>query len=171
LAEAGWKPALRMKKRVYLCLGSNRGNRQRNLERALEEMRAAGMDVLRVSRLYKTEPVDVTAQPWFLNCVAEVETEHMPLRLLRILQRIEQRLGRRRSVPRGPRTMDIDILLYTNHVMQTRELTIPHPRLAERRFVLQPLRELAVGLRHPVSGRTVGELLAATPDRSRVQRT
>ena len=159
-----------MKKRVYLCLGSNLGDRRAYLARALEQMQAAGIRVRRVSALYHTQPVDYAEQPWFLNCVAEVETESMPRQLLRQLQRIERQLGRRRSVPRGPRTMDIDILLYRNHVMHTSELTIPHPRLAERRFVLEPLRELAAGLRHPVSHSTVAELLAALADRSRVRR-
>ncbi len=158
-----------MKKRAYLCLGSNLGDRRAYLERALEQMRAEGIEVLRISALYESEPVDFTTQPWFLNCVAEVETEQMPLQLLRRLQRIENRLGRRRGVPRGPRTIDIDILLYGNHVMHTGELTIPHPRLSERRFALEPLRELAAGLRHPVSRHTVAELLAAVPDHSRVQ--
>ena len=159
-----------MKKRVYLCLGSNLGDRRAYLARALEEMQAAGIAARRVSALYHTQPVDYTAQPWFLNCVAEVETEHMPRQLLRQLQRIERQLGRRRGVRRGPRTIDIDILLYQNHVMRTSELTIPHPQLAERRFVLEPLRDLAAGLRHPVSRRTVTELLAAAADRSRVRR-
>ncbi len=163
-----------MKKRAYLCLGSNLGDRRAYLERALAAMRAGGMEIRRVSSLYETEPVEVSGQPWFLNCVAEVETEDMPLQLLRRLQRIEQRLGRRRSAPRlgrrGPRTIDLDILFYGNHVMETGELTLPHPRLADRRFVLEALREIAAGLRHPVSRRTIAELLAAVADRSQVHR-
>lgn len=164
-----------VKKRAYLCLGSNLGDRRAYLERALEAMHTYGIEVLRVSAFYESQPVPPSgsAQPWFLNCVAEVETECMPLQLLHRLQRIEKQLGRRRSrsgAPRGPRTIDIDILLYANHIMETEELTIPHPRMAERRFVLEPLRELAAGLRHPVSRRTVAELLAGVPDRSRVHR-
>lgn len=159
-----------MKKLVYLGLGSNLGDRAAYLKRVLEEMRAAGIEVRRVSTLYESEPVDFTPQPWFLNCVAEVETGLMPRQLLRRLQQIEKRLGRQRGVRRGPRTIDIDILLYGGHVMNTEELTIPHPRLSERRFVLEPLRELAAGLRHPVSRRTIAGLLAAVSDRSRVQR-
>lgn len=161
-----------MKKRAYLGLGSNVGERQLYIERALEEMRTAGIEVHRVSSLYETEPVGVADQPWFLNCVAEVDTELMPLQLLHKLQGIEHRLGRRRAAgdkPR-PRTIDIDILLFGNHVMDTAELAIPHPRMTERRFVLEPLRELAGDLRHPVSRRTVSELLAAVSDRSRIQR-
>ncbi len=159
-----------MKKRVYLGLGSNLGDRRAHLERALGEMRALGIEVLRVSSLYESEPVDWSEQPWFLNCVVEAETEHMPRQLLHKLQCIELRLGRRRSARRGPRTIDIDILLFGEHVMDTEELTIPHPRLARRRFVLEPLRELAADLRHPLSRRTMAELLAEVPDRTRVER-
>ena len=160
-----------MKKRAYLCLGSNLAGRRRSIERALEEIRAEGVEVTRVSSLYESEPVDVTNQPWFLNCVAEVESELMPLQLLHRMQRVEQRLGRRRGVRRGPRTIDIDILLFGNHIVHTPVLTIPHPRMTERRFVLEPMRELAPELRHPVSRRTMTELLSEVRDRSRVERT
>ncbi len=163
--------ALDMKKRAYLCLGSNLAGRRQYLERALEEIRAEGVEVTRVSSLYESEPVDVTNQPWFLNCVAEVESDLMPLQLLRRMQRVEQRLGRRRGVRRGPRTIDIDILLFGNHVVHTPVLEIPHPRMTERRFVLEPMRELAPQLRHPVSRRTMTELLSEVRDRSRVERT
>ena len=157
-------------KRAYLGLGSNLADRRHYLQRAFEEIRAGGIEVCRVSPLYETEPVGSIAQRHFLNCVAEVETECMPRQLLHKLQRIETRLGRRRGVPAGPRTIDIDILLFGNHVMDTAELTIPHPRLSERRFVLEPLRELAADLRHPVTRRTVAEMLASLSDRSHVQR-
>jgi len=160
-----------MKKRAYLCLGSNLAVRRRSIERALEEIRAEGVEVTRVSSLYESEPVDVTNQPWFLNCVAEVESELMPLQLLHRMQRVEQRLGRRRGVRRGPRTIDIDILLFGNHIVHTPVLTIPHPRMTERRFVLEPMRELAPELRHPVSRRTMTELLSEVRDHSRVERT
>ena len=149
-----------MKKLVYLGLGSNLGERLDNLRRAIEELRAAGVAVCRVSSVYESEPVDYTAQPRFLNAAVEAETELMPRQLLRRLQQIESRLGRRRGRRRGPRTIDIDILLFGDHVMHTAALTIPHPRLAQRRFVLEPLRELAAGLRHPVNRQTVSELLA-----------
>jgi len=149
-----------MKKLVYLGLGSNLGDRLENLRRAIQELRAAGVAVGRGSSVYESEPVDYTAQPRFLNAVVEAETELMPRQLLRRLQHIERRLGRRRGVPGGPRTIDIDILVFGEHVMHTAALTIPHPRLAERRFVLQPLCELAAGLRHPADRQTVSALLA-----------
>jgi 2-amino-4-hydroxy-6-hydroxymethyldihydropteridine diphosphokinase len=157
-------------KLIYLGLGSNLGDRLGCLRRAIEELRAAGIEVRRVSSIYETQPVGHTGQPWFLNCVVEAETERMPLQLLKRLQQIERRLGRRRRTPGGPRTIDIDILLFGNHVMETEALAVPHPRLAERRFVLQPLCELAPGLRHPGSGQTMAELLAGLADRSAVRR-
>ncbi len=161
-----------MKKRIYLSLGSNLGDRRGYLDQALEELRADGVDVLRVSPVYESEPVDFHAQPWFLNCVVEAETEAMPRQLLHRLHNIEHRLGRRRSkqVARGPRTIDIDILLYGNQVIQTNELVVPHPRMAERRFVLEPLRDLAADLRHPVGRQTISQLLSESGDRSRVRR-
>jgi 2-amino-4-hydroxy-6-hydroxymethyldihydropteridine diphosphokinase len=149
-----------MKKLVYLGLGSNLGNRLENLRRAIQELRAAGVAVGRGSSVYESEPMDYTAQPRFLNAVVEAETELMPRQLLQRLQHIERRLGRRRGVRGGPRTIDIDILVFGEHVMHTAALTIPHPRLAERRFVLQPLCELAAGLRHPAGRQTVCALLA-----------
>ena len=161
-------------KRVYLSLGSNLGDRRAYLAQALEEMRAAGIRVERVSSLYETEPVGSPGHRpqggWFLNCAVEAQTELMPRQLLRRLRRIEQRLGRKRSGRNSPRTVDLDILLYEDRVMNTAELALPHPRLAERRFVLVPLAELAPGLRHPTLRKTVAELLAKTPDRSRVRR-
>jgi 2-amino-4-hydroxy-6-hydroxymethyldihydropteridine diphosphokinase len=119
--------------------------------------------------MYETEPVDLPAQPWFLNAVAHAETELLPRRLLRTLADIERALGRRRGVLRGPRTIDLDILLYGSSVIHTRELQVPHPRMTERRFVLVPLAELEPALRHPISRTTVAELLAETPDRSEVR--
>lgn len=157
-------------KRVYLSLGSNLGDRNANLRKALDELPAAGVEVVCVSSFYLTEPVDYRAQPWFANCVAEVRTELLPLRLLGALQSIERRLGRRRAAPKGPRTIDLDILFYENAVVRTAALTIPHGEIAERNFVLVPLRELAPELRHPVTGRSVSEMLSDTPDRSRVTR-
>ncbi len=142
-----------------------------NIRKALEALPQAGIEVHRVSSFYKTEPVDFRAQPWFVNCVAEVRTELMPLQLLKTLQSVERVLGRRPSRrPKGPRPIDIDILLYENVIVRSLALTIPHQRLAERRFVLVPLRELAARLRHPVSQRTVAQMLRDTPDSSRVVR-
>jgi 2-amino-4-hydroxy-6-hydroxymethyldihydropteridine diphosphokinase len=146
-------------KTVYLSLGSNIGDREANLRAALDRLQPA-----RVSPFYETEPVDYTEQAWFLNAAAEIQTELMPRQLLTLTQRIERELGRVRVIARGPRTIDIDILLFGSTVMRTRELEIPHPRMAERRFVLQPMADLAPELRHPLTHRSVREMLEALAD-------
>jgi 2-amino-4-hydroxy-6-hydroxymethyldihydropteridine diphosphokinase len=150
-------------KTIYLGLGSNIGNREAHLRSAIERLSAADLRILRVSPVYETEPVDYTDQRWFLNLVVEAETEIFPMRLLSRIARIERALGRARTIPKGPRTIDIDILLYGNAVVHTTSLEIPHPGIAERRFVLAPLADLAPDLRHPVTRRTIREMLDAAP--------
>lgn len=157
-------------KQVYLSFGSNLGSPVENIRKALKALPGAGIEVRRVSSFYRTEPVEFREQPWFVNCVAEVQTNLMPLQLLETLQRIEHLLGRRRAIHKGPRTIDIDILLYENVVVQSGTLKIPHEGLVRRKFVLAPLGELARDLRHPVTQRTVLEMLNETPDRSQVIR-
>ena len=156
-------------KLIYLSLGSNLGNRAANLERAIEALSEVGVRILRRSSIYETEPVDFLAQPWFLNCVVEAETSLDPRQLLEALQAIECKLGSRKLVPRGPRIIDLDVLFYDTAEMHEAGIEIPHPRLAERRFVLVPLIELAPELWHPVLRATAAELLAATQDRSVVR--
>jgi 2-amino-4-hydroxy-6-hydroxymethyldihydropteridine diphosphokinase len=144
---------------AYLSLGSNIGDREANLRAALERLQPA-----RVSRIYETEPVDYTAQAWFLNLAVEIQTSLFPRRLLALTQRIERELGRIRTVAKGPRTLDIDILLFGKTVMRTRELEIPHPRMTERRFVLRPLADIAPDLRHPITHHTIQQMLDALAD-------
>jgi len=150
-------------KTVYLGLGSNVGDRARNIQTALEKLAAPDLRVLRVSSLYETEPVGFTAQRWFLNLAAEAETDLFPMQLLARIAKTEQALGRVRTVPNGPRTLDIDILLYGRAVVRSTKLEIPHPRMGERRFVLAPLAELAPELRHPVTHRTIKAMLETAP--------
>lgn len=157
-------------KPVYVSLGSNLGDRERNIARTIEALAVRCIRVTQRSSFYSTEPVDFETQHWFLNCVVEVETNLMPRQLLRALEEIEREMGRRRLVRRGPRVIDLDILLFGSSVVRAPELEIPHPRLAERRFVLVPLAEIAPALRHPVANKTIAELLAETPDRSLVHR-
>jgi 2-amino-4-hydroxy-6-hydroxymethyldihydropteridine diphosphokinase len=157
-------------RRVYIALGSNVGDRATTLARAIERMNRAGVRVLRQSSLYQTQPVGGPPQAWFLNAVVEAETALMPLQLLHVLQRIERALGRRRSVASGPRTLDLDLLFYGNSVIRSRDLKVPHPRLAMRRFVLAPLAELAPELSHPVLNKSIAELLAERRDSSQVRK-
>jgi 2-amino-4-hydroxy-6-hydroxymethyldihydropteridine diphosphokinase len=147
-------------KTVYLGLGSNLGNREDALQQAITALQSDDLRIGRVSGVYETSPQDRTDQPWFLNLVAEAETDLLPVRLLLRTSTIERRLGRKRSVPKGPRTLDIDILLYGGAVVDCPQLVIPHPEMHRRRFVLEPLAELAPELRHPVSMRSVREMLA-----------
>ena len=160
-----------LSKEIHLSLGSNLGDRFAQLRKALEMLPDAGIQVTRLSSFYRTQPVDFHPQPWFANCVAEAQTDLLPLGLLRRLKTIERALGRPAGgVAKGPRTIDIDILLYGDAVVNSAELTIPHPRLAARRFVLVPLAEIAPEVRHPVTQLTVREMLASTNDHSRVMR-
>ncbi len=155
---------------VYIAMGSNVGDRAAMLARGIAALNDAGVRVLRQSSLYASEPVDAPPQAWFLNAVVEAETTLMPRQLLSTLMGIEHALGRRRTMARGPRTLDLDILLYGTSVISAPDLEVPHPRIERRRFVLAPLAELVPGLRHPVSRKTVSELLAEAPDLGRVRR-
>ena len=153
-------------KRIYLGLGSNLGDRAENLRRARELLAAAGVAILRESSVYETEPQDLAHQPWFLNQVVEAETALFPMQLLSRVLRIERDLGRRRVIAKGPRTVDIDILLYHRFVIDTPTLIVPHPRMLDRGFVLAPMAELAPALRHPVTRQTMRELLGRIKDQT-----
>jgi 2-amino-4-hydroxy-6-hydroxymethyldihydropteridine diphosphokinase len=147
---------------VYLSLGSNLGDRAGNLNAAIERLRALG-EVMAVSSFYETEPVEFTAQPWFLNCAVKLDTEKTATQLLDGILDMEQQLGRRRGQQKGPRVIDLDILLFGDSIVKAHGLTIPHPAMQERRFVLQPLAEIAPDARHPVFQRTIRELRDALP--------
>ncbi len=154
--------------RVFLSLGSNVGDRRANLMAALRRLEAEGVRVVRQSSWYETDPVGYTEQPPFLNLVVEVRTALDPLALLRCAQRVEAALGRVREVRWGPRTVDVDLILYGQRVIRTSELVVPHPRMRERAFVLVPLCEVAPDLLLP-DGTPVVTLLPAVADQ-RVQR-
>jgi 2-amino-4-hydroxy-6-hydroxymethyldihydropteridine diphosphokinase len=158
-----------MRKIVYLSLGSNLGDRAANLSKAISRLGGFG-EVQAVSAFYETEPVEYTAQPWFLNCAVKLETEKMPKQLLSAVQDLEQQLGRRRQQPKGPRAIDIDIVLFGNSIIDAKDLIVPHPAMHQRRFVLEPMAEIAGDIRHPVLKRTMRELRDALPAGQSVKR-
>jgi 2-amino-4-hydroxy-6-hydroxymethyldihydropteridine diphosphokinase len=154
----------------YLSLGSNLGRRATNLTRARRLLARSGVDVVQASSVYETEPVDLPDQPWFLNQVLRVQADLDPPALLRLVKTIETEMGRVPALPKGPRLIDIDILLADDAVIEAPDLVIPHPRLHLRNFVLVPLGEIAPDIRHPVLGLTIKEMSQATTDRSRVKK-
>jgi 2-amino-4-hydroxy-6-hydroxymethyldihydropteridine diphosphokinase len=146
-----------MRETAYLSLGSNLPDRERNLHTAIAALQPLGQ-VTAVSSFYETEPVEFIAQPWFLNCAVALETALTPLQLLTGILEIEQSMGRTRLQPKGPRLIDLDVLLYGGSVVQTAGLTIPHPAMHQRRFVLAPMVEIAPQALHPVLRRTMQQL-------------
>jgi 2-amino-4-hydroxy-6-hydroxymethyldihydropteridine diphosphokinase len=155
---------------VYLSLGSNIGNRAENLRLALAAVQRAGIAVRKTSSFYETEPVDYLEQAWFLNCAVEAESELPAVELLRAVRAIEIEMGSQKLIAKGPRLMDIDILLYGQSTINTPELQVPHPRMTQRKFVLVPLAEIAPHLRYPSWNGTVQDLLEKTSDTSAVRR-
>jgi 2-amino-4-hydroxy-6-hydroxymethyldihydropteridine diphosphokinase len=155
---------------VFLSLGANVGDRAANLNAAIAAFRGAGFRVSKVSSFYETEPVDYLQQEWFLNCAVEGETELAAGTLLARLREIEIRMGSQKVIAKGPRILDIDILLYGDETIATPELQVPHPRMTQRRFVLVPLVEIAPDVTHPSWRGTAKELLATTKDTSEVRR-
>ena len=155
---------------VYIALGTNVGEREANLLQALRLLPESGVHIRRVSSIYETEPVDYLDQEWFLNAVLEGETELDALDLLSALRLIEARMGSKKAFAKGPRKIDLDILLYGNETIDTPELQVPHPRMLERKFVLIPLAEIAPNLRHPSWKSGVAHLLAASADHSAVKK-
>ena len=154
---------------AYLGLGSNLGDKQAYLRQALDKLRAA-CTVKKVSSLYVTEPVGNKEQNWFLNAAAHIGCEQPPRELLSLLLAIERDLGRVRSAKNAPRTIDIDLLVYGDLVVESEGLVVPHPRLHERRFVLAPLAEIAPDLMHPLLGRSIRELAETLKSGERVER-
>jgi 2-amino-4-hydroxy-6-hydroxymethyldihydropteridine diphosphokinase len=154
---------------AYLSLGSNLGDRAANLRTAVAQLDVAGR-LLAVSSLYETQPVDIPDQPWFLNCVAAIATDKTPRELLRLALQVEAAMGRLRMTEKGPRKIDIDVVLFGDYVLDEPGLKIPHPAMHRRRFVLEPLVEIAPEARQPELGKTARELLAALPRGQTVRR-
>ena len=155
---------------VYLSLGSNLGDREKNLRTAIIALEDAKVRVTRVSSFYETEPVDLREQPWFLNCVVQATTEEPALESLRALREIESRMGSKKLVPKGPRLIDLDILLYGDETIDIPDLQVPHACMLTRKFVLVPLAEIAPNLRHPSWEGTANQLLEGLADSSAVRK-
>jgi len=154
---------------VYLSLGSNVGDREGQLRDARVRLDTVGR-VIAVSSFYETEPVEFTQQPWFLNCAVAIETSNTPQQLMSEILRIEEAMGRRRVQKKGPRSIDIDILLFGDTILESNDLTIPHPAMPQRRFVLEPLAEIAPQALHSVLKKTISELLDQLPAGQEVRR-
>jgi 2-amino-4-hydroxy-6-hydroxymethyldihydropteridine diphosphokinase len=154
---------------AYLSLGSNVGDREHNLRDAIARLGTKGR-IVSVSSFYETEPVEFTDQAWFLNCALALESTLTPEQLLAAVLEIEQQMGRQRLQRKGPRTIDIDILLNGDKIVDSPALTLPHPAIQARRFVLEPLAEIAPDARHPVLQKTIRQLLDALPAGQTVRR-
>lgn len=150
---------------AYISAGSNLGDRKASLDFSAQSLAKGGI-VQKISSYFETEPVGYSDQPWFINQVFELETSLAPHDLLLLCQEIELSRGRVRPFPNAPRTLDLDILLFGNSMIEEKDLIIPHPRLMERKFVLEPLAQIAPDVRHPISGKTMQELLDICPDLS-----
>ncbi len=153
--------------KAYISVGSNLGDRKANLKFAMSFLAKKAI-ALRNSSYFETEPVGFLDQPWFLNIAVEMETRLTPSELLSFCQEIERSRGRVRTFPNAPRILDLDILLYGDEIINREDLIIPHPRLSERRFVLEPLAEIAPDVLHPVLKKSIRSLFEACPDRSDV---
>jgi 2-amino-4-hydroxy-6-hydroxymethyldihydropteridine diphosphokinase len=156
---------------VYLALGSNIGNREENLRKAIARLAESGIKIKAISSIYETEPVDYLDQDWFLNGVLEAETSLEPLALLKTMCAIEMAMGSKKPFAKGPRLIDLDILLYADQTIDTPELQVPHPRMLDRKFVMVPLAEIAPDVRHPSWKATAAEIVVASTDRSGVRKS
>ena len=155
--------------RYSLCLGSNLGDREKNLEQAHSLLKEEGIRIIQLSSVYETQPVDLHSQPWFYNQVIEIETGIAPPGLLNLIKRIEKLMGRNTLIQKGPRVIDIDILLAEDKIIHTKELSIPHPRLDKRNFVLIPFAEISPQTVHPLLKENIQTLLVRSSDRLTVK--
>ena len=156
--------------RYYLSLGSNLGDRKKNLISAINLLIKNGIKINKISSIYLTQPVDFLEQNWFYNLVIEAETDLQPLELLNLIKRIEKEMGRKKVIKRGPRNIDIDIILAEEKVIKANELKIPHPRMHLRNFVLAPLSEICPNIVHPELKKNIKTLFNQSKDNSAVKK-
>jgi len=156
--------------KYFFSLGSNVGDKEKNIRDACFLLEEAHIKVLRLSSIYETQPVDYSSQPWFLNQMLEVSTRLFPDDLLDVVKKIETKLGRIKSIPKGPRKIDIDIILAGEFIQQTSGLKIPHPEMHKRNFVLIPLREMAPDVVHPILKKTIKSLAKDNDDQSEIRK-
>jgi len=156
--------------KYFLIFGSNLGDKEKNLTDALSLLEKEGVEVISVSSLYETQPVDLPSQPWFYNQVVEVKSNVNPKLLLELIKKIEKKMGREYHVNKGPRVIDMDILLAEDTIVQTKELIIPHPRMEERNFVLVPFAEISPDTVHPMLDERIRDLLRKSNDSSIVKK-
>ena len=154
---------------IYLALGSNIGDREKNLREAIRLLSESAIRIAKISSIYETEPVDYLDQAWFLNAVLEAQTDLPAAQLLITLRNIESQMGSKKAFAKGPRLIDLDILLYGSETIDTLDLQVPHPRMLQRNFILVPLSEIAPALRHPAWPAPASELLALSGDHSVVR--
>jgi len=155
---------------IYLALGSNIGDRERNLREAVRLLGECTIRIEKLSSIYETEPVDYLDQAWFLNAVLEAQTDLPAAQLLAALRHIEAQMGSKKALAKGPRLIDLDILLYGTDTLATPDLQVPHPRMLQRNFVLIPLGEIAPTVRHPSWPASAAELLSRSRDSSAVRK-
>lgn len=153
----------------FLSIGTNLGDRRKNLAHALSLLEKEGIEILRVSSLYETQPVDIPSQPWFYNQVIEIRSNVNPMAFLALIKKIESKIGRMDHSYKGPRIIDIDILMVEKTVVQTKELKIPHPRMEKRNFVLLPFVEISPDTIHPIINEKIIDLLNKSNDHSIVK--
>ncbi|HLG23706.1 MAG TPA: 2-amino-4-hydroxy-6-hydroxymethyldihydropteridine diphosphokinase [Candidatus Nanoarchaeia archaeon] len=153
---------------AFIGVGSNLGDKEQNIKKAVSEIKKISKTI-KLSSLYKTEPVGFKEQDWFLNCALEIETKLAPADLLKSLKEIEKKMGREKTFKNGPRIIDLDMLFYGNTVLKNKTLKIPHPKIRERKFVLVPLNEIAPDFIHPKLKKKVNDLLKETKDKSEVE--
>ena len=153
----------------FLCIGTNLGDRRKNLAHAISLLEKEGIEILKVSSLYETQPVDIPSQPWFYNQVIEIRSNVNPMAFLALIKKIERKIGRMDHSYKGPRIIDIDILMVEKTVVQTKELKIPHPRMEKRNFVLLPFVEISPDAIHPIINEKIIDLLNKSNDHSIVK--